>query len=313
MKGVIDSGISVPRKIRLWPRIAVAAAAMAVITIGVWLYYTPRHPDAGQEPGSAQYANDIAPGKNTATLTLPNGQTIELSDAKTGVVIDASKITYNDNTVVSTGDPSSRTEGRDLSSGGKDLSGLRDDELLTASTPRGGTYQVTLPDGTRVWLNADSKLEFPSSFVNSKTRFVRLQGEAYFEVAKLSRASNTSSTSLRGGTTKQSFIVETEGQQVEVLGTHFNINSYADEGKTSTTLLEGSVKISVLENGKIGKGQLLKPNQQSVLNNGKIIVKPVETSYAIAWKEGYFMFNSEPLETAMNKIARWYNLTIQYD
>ena len=320
---------------RLWSRVAVAAAAVAAITLGVWIYYTPssRQSEATRD----LYANDIAPGKNTATLTLANGKTINLSDAKTGVVIGENDMSYNDGSIVV--DPSSRTEGRELSSGGKDLSVLRDDEVITASTPRGGTYQVTLPDGTKVWLNAESKLVFPSKFMNGKTRNVRLVGEGYFEVA-------TSYTSVRGRRTKQSFIVESEGQRVEVLGTHFNINSYGDEGSAKTTLVEGSVRVSQAVRhaefisasrsskaniqgsnddagalkqvqgddraSKVAKSIIVKPNQQATLSDDKLSVQEVDIKQAIAWKEGDFIFRQEPLESIMKQVARWYNVEVTY-
>ncbi len=266
MMGVINGAIAVKRPVRLWPRIAVAAAAVAAIVFGIWFYkaLTPQELRSKTVRGDVAYKNDIGPGRNTATLTLATGKVINLDTSRTSVVVADS---------------------------------VKAMTMLTAATPRGGTYQMVLSDGSRVWLNADTRISFPSQF-NGKERKILLQGEAYFEVAH-----NES----------RPFMVESEGQQVEVLGTHFNINSYANEGKTSTTLLEGSVRIGIVEDGKKGAGVLLKPNEQSVLDNGKISVKQVETSYAIAWKEGYFMFNSERLEIAMNKIARWYNLTIEYE
>jgi ferric-dicitrate binding protein FerR (iron transport regulator) len=292
------------KKVRLWPRIAVAAAAVAAITLGVWLYYASsingRHSDAGQNPGLAM--NDVAPGRNTATLTLANGETITLSDKKTGVIIDATKLKYSDGTPI----PSSLRDE------------VKQSQLLVASTPRGGTYQFTLPDGTKVWLNADSKLEFPSQFIG-KQRKIILSGEAYFEVAK---------------NKAKPFTVESAGQIVEVLGTHFNINSYADEGSTKTTLLEGSVSVSSLlttpslrgrteaSRGNLpgrgpsttpGEAVTLKPGQQSVLtDNNRITVKQVDLSDALAWQKGYFMFNNETLESIMKRVARWYNVEVIY-
>jgi transmembrane sensor len=327
--------------IRLWPRVAVAAsrskfgtsliaaAAVAAITLGTWLYYAPRHPDAGQDPGSAQYATDIAPGKNGATITLGNGKVIQLSDSKTGVVI-GKDLKYSDSTLVIQSD----SEGSRFPDGSGQALGTRNDKggedvvQMTASTAKGQTYQFTLPDGTKVWLNADSKLEFPSSFVNSKTRFVKLLGEGYFEVAK---------------DKAHPFIVATEKQEVEVLGTHFNINSYADERAIKTTLLEGSVRVASLSSrahetssGQAGAKDLdssyprndkgarndeqdseaviLKPNQQSVLTgSNRIKVEQVDTEGAVAWKNGLFMFDAEALESIMMKVARWYNVEVSYE
>jgi transmembrane sensor len=242
MEPLVGSGR--PRK--LWPRLAGVAAAVATIVFGVWFfnaqYMNGRHPELVSR---SPLANDVAPGKNTATLTLPNGKTINLSDAKTGVVIDAAKLTYNDGTVI----PSSLRGGTtkqshdEVATARAELGSLsrnapRNDVVV--STPRGGQYQITLPDGTRVWLNADSKISFPAQFIGKERRVLLVKGEAYFEVAKVSRPS------LRGGRTKQSFIVESKGQEVEVLGTHFNISAYSDERSTKTTLLEGSVRVSSL-------------------------------------------------------------------
>src|SRR5690606_31030243 len=137
------------------------AAAVAAITLGVWLYYSSKYQDSSIKTGGMQYANDIKPGKNTATLTLANGEVITLSEAKTGVVIDASKLSYSDGTEI-----------KPAIGGGLDT---KYSILNTISTPRGGQYQVVLPDGTKVWLNADSKLSFPSQF-SGKERKVMLEG-----------------------------------------------------------------------------------------------------------------------------------------
>lgn len=280
------------RTVRLWPRIAVAAAAVAAVTLGVWFYNTSHQSrlDVGN-PGSAQYATDIAPGKNGATITLASGKVIQLSDKKLGVVV-GKEIKYDDGTALSglQGHP-------DVKSGG----GM----TLTASTAKGQTYQFTLADGTKVWLNADSKLEFPSKFVNSKTRFVKLSGEGYFEVAK---------------DKAHPFIVATDKQEVEVLGTHFNINAYKDESNIRTTLLEGSVRVGRGSPGKSGqvtpegeRSVILKPNQQSVLSaSGQLQVKEVDPNEATAWKSGIFDFEDETLGELMRKVARWYNVEVEY-
>jgi len=276
-----------PVKRRLWPRIAVAAAAVVAITLGVWLYEIASSRSVSRSDEIVQ--NDIAPGRNTATLTLANGKTVTLSDAKTGVMINASKFTYSDGTVL---DPSSRgTEGSLDHTTSRDVSSRRHDgkgNNIAVATPRGGTYQVVLPDGTEVWLNADSKISFPTQFAETKRR-VSLEGEAYFQVAK---------------DKKHPFIVESKGQQVEVLGTHFNISSYADEGSVKTTLLEGSVNVN---------GTILRPNQQAILKGSALQIKTVDPSVAIAWKNGEFVFNEEPLQDIMRMVARWYDVEVVYE
>jgi transmembrane sensor len=261
-----------------------AAAAVAAITLGVWLYYTPRHPDAGQDPGSAQYVNDIAPGKNGATITLANGKVIALSDAKSGVVI-RDEIKYDDGTALSGLQPS--------------LPGGERSMALTASTAKGQTYQFTLPDGTKVWLNADSKLEFPSNFVNSDTRNVKLSGEGYFEVAK---------------DKAHPFLVKTKNQDVTVLGTHFNISSYNDDRLTTTTLVEGSVRVSAFDVAMGRAVAVLKPNQQSIQTpSGGMQVRDVDVSEALDWKNGDFVFKEEPLAEIMRRVSRWYDVDVVYD
>jgi transmembrane sensor len=288
------------REVRLWPRIAVAAA-VALIVLGVY-FFNYRNGEILKQVQDDVVVNDIAPGKNTATLTLANGKTINLSDTKTGVVV-GEELKYNDGTDLNGRHP-------ELVSGSPPLQ-------LTASTPRGGTYIITLPDGTKVWLNADSKLEFPSKFGKNEQRIVRLSGEGYFEVTKNKR---------------MPFIVISKGQEVEVLGTHFNINAYGDEVAVKTTLLEGSVKVSSFlaspssrrEERSLGHANsrdssiprndvVLKPNQQSVLSgSNRIAVKEVDPEVAVAWKEGLFIFDDEALEGIMRKLALWYDVEVVY-
>jgi ferric-dicitrate binding protein FerR (iron transport regulator) len=163
----------------------------------------------------------------------------------------------------------------------------------TVSTPKGGEYQVRLSDGTNVWLNAVSSLRFPAAFAGNE-RMVQVTGEAYFEVAH---------------NAKKPFRVEVKGMQVEVLGTHFNINSYQDEGQSKTTLVQGKIKIT----GGNASAILL-PGQQALLTaaNALSVVKHADVEEALAWKNGYFRFNETAIETAMKQIGRWYNLEVVY-
>jgi transmembrane sensor len=313
---------------KLWPRIAVAAAAVAVITLSVWIYTNGPDVKSGDV-----VVNDIAPGKNGATITLANGKVIQLSDSKTGVVIGDDDLKYDDNTLVIQSD----SEGSRFPDGSGQALGTRNDKggedvvEMTATTAKGQTYQFTLPDGTKVWLNADSKLEFPSNFVNSKTRNVKLSGEGYFEVAK---------------DKAHPFIVATDKQEVEVLGTHFNINAYKDESNTKTTLLEGSVSvrhaefISASRNSKAalqgrgpdlrqddtetssaravrfkqdGEAIVLKPNQQSILTgSNQLAVTDIDPEAAVAWKNNKFMFDSQSITDIMRMVSRWYNVEVIY-
>jgi ferric-dicitrate binding protein FerR (iron transport regulator) len=302
------------KRIKLWPRIAVAAAAVAVIVSGLWVFNY--RSEILRDALDDKVVNDVAPGKNGATIALGNGKVIQLSDAKTGVVV-GEVIKYDDGTALSGLQPS-------LPKGERSM-------VLTASTDKGQTYQFTLPDGTKVWLNADSKLEFPSKFDNVKQRVVKLSGEGYFEVAKVTHIPPSGREGRRPE--RVPFIVSTEKQEVEVLGTHFNINSYNDEDGVKTTLLEGSVKISTLftrkgdlaalsslkgsvlpgEGGTNFQSVILKPNEQSSLNKNHIKVSKIDPELAIAWKNNQFIFESDDIRYIMRMIARWYNVEVVYN
>lgn len=280
----IDNRIAlgISGKPRLWLRIAGIAAAVMAIVLGIWFFR--------QDKPGVEYVQDIAPGGNRATLTIA-GKTISLSNDKAGVVL-GNDLKYSDGT-------QDAALAQALSA--KDV----DSRLVTAATPRGGTYFIVLQDGTKVWLNANSKLEFLSSYENKTQRVVKLTGEAYFEVAKVS----TSRGDEQGQKAKRvPFIVQTKLQTVEVLGTHFNINAYGEEPFVSTTLLEGAVAVR----GN-GNAVVLKPNQQSALaDNGSINVKQVDPSEALAWKSGRFIFNNTPMQVVMRQIARWYDVDVTY-
>jgi len=281
------AGIPVKHRV-MWPRIAgVAAAAVAMIVLGVWFFGggLQRQDGVGNRTGLDELAaNDIAPGRNGATITLGNGKVIELSAQKTGVVV-GDAVRYSDGSAVGA---TALTSSDQMAAGGKA-------QDLTASTGRGQTYQFVLADGTKVWLNADSKISFPNQF-NGVERKILLDGEGYFEVAK---------------DKAHPFIVESKGQRVAVLGTHFNINSYADEAAVKTTLVEGSVSVSLLDGRK--QSQILKPGQQSVLLADRIRVQDIDAPDMVAWKDGVFIFNDESLQEVMRKIARWYNVEVVYE
>jgi len=171
------------------------------------------------------------------------------------------------------------------------------DEYNSIATPKGGQYQIILPDGTRVWLNAASVLKYPVAFT-STARKVELTGEAYFEVAK---------------NKAKPFIIHTAKQEVTVLGTHFNINAYADEPNTRTSLLEGSVKVAKLNDAA---SVMIKPGQAALVGDpgsaSRIQIASIDPDEAVAWKNGYFMFDSENLESILRKVARWYDVDITW-
>ncbi|WP_316830778.1 FecR family protein [Pedobacter aquatilis] len=278
-------------KYSLW--LKVAAAAVVLFFIGFVVKNQIERQFTAQSLSNNKQ-NVIKPGGNKATLTLADGSKISLTDATNGVIAKQAgiNITKTKNgeliyTIVST----SATKAKN--------------SFNTIETPRGGQYQVNLPDGTSVWLNAESSLRYPTTF-NSEERIVALKGEAYFEVAKLSNRKGS-----RVPFKVNSEIAAGRNQQVEVLGTHFNINAYADEPTNKTTLLEGSVRILNLNSLA---SSLLKPGQQSVISasSPSVLVRNVDAEDAVTWKDGFFSFNDENLQTIMNKISRWYNVDITY-
>lgn len=275
----IRESMKVKRKTILWSRIAGIAAAVAFIALGLW-FFIAKHQVSDHKTADVISTNDIVPGKNRATLTLANGKVITLSEEKSGVVIDVSSglIYYNDGTKVK-----ASSEGA-LNSGAK--------KMLTMSTPKGGAYQVILPDGTKTWLNAASTLKFLEDFSGANQRRVELIGEAYFEVAK---------------DKQHPFIVVSGGQEVEVLGTHFNINSYESEAEMRTTLLEGSVKVSYKSND-----YLLKPGMQAKIGDGVKLLN-VDADQVVAWMRGDFNFKDENIKSIMRKLERWYDIEVVYE
>lgn len=264
---------------KLWFSISAAAAAILILT-AISLFYLNNHQEQHNLVNIIK--NDIAPGKNTATLTLDNGRKIILSAANKGQVASEAGIVISkaaDGQIVYTvvqqaADANTR--------------------IHTLSTTKGGTYRLRLPDQSEVWLNASSSIKFPASFAAQKVREVELTGEAYFEIAK---------------DKAHPFIVKTNQQEVQVLGTHFNINSYRDNNKTTTTLLEGSLRVV----NKAHQGVIIKPGEQSVLSGDKdIVVAPAAIKNVMAWKNGYFRFNAETIEDIMQKVARWYDIEVIY-
>ncbi|RQO72605.1 anti-sigma factor [Pedobacter sp. KBW01] len=271
-----DKPKKTPRSILLRPlKWAAAAAVLVVFSFTAYLSLNKKKEHV--------FASDVAPGKNKAILTLADGRKISLSDAANGDLIEQAGVSI-----------SKTANGQLVYHIQKTTGDIDDSKVNTISTPNGGEWEIRLPDGSVVWLNAASSLQYPLNIGSSKQRKVELSGEAYFEVAK---------------DKAHPFIVKTLKQELEVLGTHFNINSYANEIVTRTTLLEGSVRISDLSSNDM---LVLKPGEQSVLSKNGIEIKKANTDEAIAWKNGYFMFDNEKQESILRKIARWYNVEIEY-
>ena len=285
---------------KLWYRIAGVAAILILLSAGLY-FYSNRTPPPSAMQITAE--NDIAPGKNKAILTLADGKKVSLLDATDGQIANEQGviITKNESAQLVYNAPASQKIGAELN-------------FNTLSTPRGGQFQIQLPDGTKVWLNAASAIKFPTSFSGLTERKVELKGEAYFEVAKVNVKGLSDKKERR-----MPFIVQSEQQQVEVLGTHFNVNAYSEDRSIKTTLLEGAVRVVVLNlaNTPIGTAKagrfILKPNEQSVLTEKGIHIDRVDVEQAIAWKAGLFMFEGENLEGIMQKVARWYDVDVHFE
>ncbi|MFD2582394.1 FecR family protein [Pedobacter vanadiisoli] len=258
-----------------------AAAAVLVLGMAYWLYQSNALNKLLNNQSARQV--QIVPGKAKATLKLANGRSILLQENEDGLVIDSKSLKYTDGTGIVI--PENQLLNR---------------QEMILSTPKGGTYQVVLPDGSKVWLNALSSIKLPADFASAFERHVELSGEAYFEVAK-------SKIRYQGSQKRRPFLVSVGNRTVEVLGTHFNIKSYAEEKGVKTTLLEGSVRV-----GTGNKYKVISPGQQALVTNDNISTSTVDVEEAVAWKNGNFQFADEDIQHVMLDIARWYNVEVVY-
>lgn len=263
-----------------WMRVA---AALLVLLIGTGTYfYLKQTPGTGPTLAAVETkkVNDVLPGKNTALLTLANGDKIVLDSATTGKLVQQgnTSVTNQNGLLVY------------AASGGAGEQPMYN----TLSTARGEVYPLVLADGTKVWLNAASSIRFPVVFTGVK-RSVEITGEAYFEVAKNSA---------------RPFTVHVKGNEIRVLGTHFNVMAYNDEAFVKTTLLEGAVRFVNTSNNV-----LLRPLEQlQLLSNGQTkIVNNVDIAKEVAWKNGFFNFEGSDFETVAKQLSRWYDVEVKYD
>lgn len=260
---------------------AAAAIIICIISIGTYFLLKPERSKQLSTTGNikAINKNDLAPGANKAVLTLANGASIILDSAQNGTLTTQGNTKILKLNGILTYEDSKKASSAVL--------------YNTISTPRGGQYQLVLADGSKIWLNAASSLRFPTAFTG-KERKVELMGEGYFEVAK---------------NATMPFKVEINGLEVEVMGTHFNINSYNDEPAIRTTLLEGSIKIN-----KNNSTSLLKPGQQAEVNSaGEVrIINDADIEEAVAWKDGKFQFDRANIYAVMRQIGRWYDVDVEY-
>jgi hypothetical protein len=266
-----------------WKRYAAVAAMFLLVSV---LYFglkqkTPKPQYVVKKP--VKVLHDALPGTNKAVLTLADGSQIPLDDAHIGVLSKQGKSIVNNT-----------SNGKLVYTAAKNSEPDLVPAINTLVTPRGGQYQIVLPDGSKVWLNATSSIKYPT-FFKGKDRRVEITGEVYFEVAK-----NPS----------MPFIVKTNNTEIEVLGTHFNVMAYDDEEATKTTLEEGSVKI---RNGKWSG--ILKPGQQAIESkqDGVNTIKDIDVEQELAWKNGLFQFTDDDIQSIMRQVCRWYDLSVVYE
>ena len=268
------------RSAALW----LGVAASILVIVGLALFENHTSNPTSDQPNTSEIACStvITPGGNKARLTLSDGSIVDLDHVADGIVAKQEGLIIkkdgNGQLIYTVLAADQQPENGQIN-------------YNTIETPIGGQYQVRLPDGTAVWLNASSSLKYPAQFTGSE-RKVMLSGEAYFEVSKMK---------------DRPFKVLTDKEVVEVYGTHFNVNAYKDEMVTRTTLLEGSVKVS---HGNYSA--MLKPGQQCGMENGIFQIKTVKLKGIIDWKNGYFLFKEDNIYQIMRKLSRWYNLEPEY-
>jgi hypothetical protein len=289
---ISEHSIKKSNHLRWWA----AAVVIFAVAGGYFLFHSPTSPALAQKVSvkkDTAVAHDVAPGHSGAILTLANGEKVVLDSLHNGLL--ASQGTVK---IIKQGNNVSYQYGN-KSSG----------EILynTMTTPNGRQYQLELSDGTKVWLDAGSSITYPASFVGNE-RKVEITGEVYFEVKTLF-------IPTKSGNEKMPFTVLINPRsklkrEIQVLGTHFNINAYSNEASAKITLLEGSVKV-FNENSSV----IIQPGEQAVLDNeaNKMSVVNADVNEAVAWKDGFFSFNNADIETIMRQVERWYDVQVVYE
>ncbi|MDM8173537.1 MULTISPECIES: FecR family protein [Olivibacter] len=276
--------ISKRHSLSLYVKLAATAAVLAGLAFGVFILQQKNKPLNLQTTNTApSKESDILPGGNKATLRMADGTTIILNDSPNGLLANEKGISIK-----------KIADGELIIDAGT----IKNDETPTqrwntVATPRGGQYQIRLPDGSKVWLNAASSLRFPSQF-HGNERKVELSGEAYFEIAKHSN---------------KAFKVISRHLEVHVLGTDFNLLDYDNETVVKTTLVNGAVKIK-----RGTQAKLLKPGQQALLHRNETITitDHADIESEIAWKNGVFIFKDASIQHVMEQVARWYDIEVEY-
>jgi len=273
-----------PKGRPLWIKMAAAVAMLIIASFGMYLPYKQGFLASNQGQTTQIVGTDIKPGGNRATLVLADGSTILLNDVAEGELSQQAGVK-----IAKTADGQLRyflTENKPAENNSNQFNIIR--------TPKGGQYQVALSDGTQVWLNAESSIKIPLSFTDKK-RVVEITGEAYFEVAE---------------NKNRPFYVQTNDVTIQVLGTHFNIMAYPEEGKVAATLTAGAIKLAYKN-----QEALLQPGEQGIVRPemANLEVRKVETAPVLAWKNGLFQFDNTDLHTLMRQLSRWYDIEIAYE
>jgi transmembrane sensor len=287
--------VEFPKKKIGWWKYAAAAAMIGIVATYISTRDNAPEQTAKKQQQTVPVVDDeVVPGGNYAVLTKVDGSTVQLDKVADGKLGQEGPMSLTKTDGLLT------YSGRFITSGPVSTGSEKHASLHNmVSTPRGGQYQITLPDGSRVWLNAASSLRFPLAFAGNQ-RTVELTGEAYFEVAKMM---------MPGESERMPFIVKVNGlnHEVEVLGTHFNVKAYKEEENIKTTLLEGSVRVK-----HEGIAKIIQPGQQTLAQNGKLKVIKLDAEKEVSWKDGFLNLEGQT-ETVLSQIARWYNVEVAYD
>lgn len=275
--GAESAVVPMGRRWKFW-RLAAAAAVLLPLGAGFWIW---THMSSSSPVLPAVSAiHDARPGGNKAVLTLAGGGSIVLDSAANGTLAEQGSTKIEK---LATGQLAYKA------SSARDAGSVL---YNTLNTPRGGQYQLTLPEGTRVWLNSASSITYPTAFKGAE-RKVSITGEVYFEVAE---------------DASHPFVVSKGDMDITVMGTHFNANTYDDEKDIKVSLLEGAVKVS-----RSGKGEVLKPGQQAQVTDAVKVISNVDMAEVIAWKNGSFYFRRASLPVVLRQLSRWYDVDIVYE
>ena len=269
------------RRLHVWE-----ISAAAVLLIGIVTFVIHQTPFGFFQKQSANLQNEVLPGGDKALLTLDDGSVIPLADIPDGEVALQSGVSVE------------KTEEGNLVYRKEGPTAPVSSAYNTVSTPKGGQYRVTLPDGSTAWLNAASSLTYPVNFAENERR-VRMEGEVYFTVAKHKHPVSEEDIP---------FYVETAQQEIKVLGTTFNVNAYDDEPHVQTTLVEGSVRVTASQNGK---SVVLHPGQQAIVGGEDVRIQAADLQAQLDWTNGDFIFRREELRSILRKLSRWYDVQIE--